>query len=96
MDSQWIVFKIYWTLQPLPIKKMHNGPTTPPAGLPRWLSGKEFSCDAQDAGSIPGSGRSPRKGNGNPLQDSCLGNPMERGTGQIVAHWVTKELDTTY
>ena len=36
------------------------------------------------------------KENGNPLQDSCLGNPMERGTGQIVAHWVTKELDTTY
>ena len=41
MDSQWIVFRIYWTLQPLPIKKMHNGPTTPPAGLPRCLSGKE-------------------------------------------------------
>ena len=61
-----------------------------------WLSGKEFTCDAGDTSSIPGSGRSPRKGNGNPLQDSCLWNPMDRGTRQIVVHGVTKELDTTY
>ena len=39
----------------------------------------ESACDAGDAGSIPGSGRSPREGNGNPLQYSCLGNPMDRG-----------------
>ena len=50
-------------------------------GLPQWLSGKEFACnaDARDAGSIPGLGRSLGEGNGNPLQYSCLGNPMERG-----------------
>ena len=65
-------------------------------GFPGGSVVKNPSANARDAGSIPGSGRSPRKGNGNPLQDSCLGNPMERGTGQIVAHWVTKELDTTY
>ena len=50
--------------------------------LLRWLSGKEYSCqtgDAGDAGLIPRSGRSPRGGNGNPLQCSCLGNPMDRG-----------------
>ena len=36
--------------------------------------------DARDTGLIPGSGRSPREGNGKPLQYSCLGNPMDRGT----------------
>ena len=40
--------------------------------------------DARDAGLIPGSGRSPGTGNGSPLQDSCLVNPMERGTCQSV------------
>ena len=54
------------------------------AGLPRWLSGKKknppaSAGDARDGGSIPGSGRSPGEGNGNPLQYSCLGNPMDRG-----------------
>ena len=45
--------------------------------FPFWLSGKE-SClpSRRDAGSIPGSGRFPREGNGNPLQYSCLGNSM--------------------
>ena len=36
-------------------------------GLPWWLSGKEFACNAENMGSILGSGRSPREGNGNPL-----------------------------
>ena len=39
--------------------------------------------DAGDAGLIPGLGRSPREGNGNPLQYSCLGNPMDRGAGGL-------------
>ena len=43
-----------------------------------------------DLGSIPGSGRSPGGGNGNPLQCSCLGNLMDRGAWQAVAHGVTK------
>ena len=46
--------------------------------------------DERDAGSIPGSGRSPRGGNGNPLQYSCLGNPMDREVW-----WGHKELDMT-
>ena len=45
-----------------------------------WLSGKELACQAGDTGSIPGSERSPREGNGNPLQYSCLENPMDRGS----------------
>ena len=49
----------------------------------RWHSGKEYipanAGDARDTSLIPGSGRSPGGGNGNPLQYSCLGNPMDRG-----------------
>ena len=53
-----------------------------------------------DSGSIPGSGRSPGGGNGNPPQDSCLENPMDRGIGQshgLVGYspWSRKELDRT-
>ena len=41
-------------------------------GLPRWHSGKESACNSGDAGLIPGLERSPRKGNDNPLQYSCI------------------------
>ena len=47
--------------------------------VPGGPDGKESACNAGDTGSIPGSRRSPGKGNSNPLQDSCLGNPMDRG-----------------
>ena len=43
------------------------------------LDGKESACSAGDLGLIPGSGRSPGERNGNPFQDCCLGNPMDRG-----------------
>ena len=51
---------------------------------------KESICNARDLDSIPGLGRSPGEGNGNPLQYSCLENPMERGAWQGTVHWVTK------
>ena len=51
-------------------------------GLPWWLSGKESTCNIRDAGSIPGWGRSPGGGHGDPLQYSCLENPMDRGAWQ--------------
>ena len=51
-------------------------------GILRWLSGKESSYDAGDAGLIPGSGRSPGEGKANPLKYSCLGNPVDRGAWQ--------------
>ena len=50
--------------------------------LPRWLCGKESSCNAGDLGLIPGSERSPGEGYGNPLQYSCLENSMDRGAWQ--------------
>ena len=56
---------------------------------------KESVYNAGDPGSIPGWGRSPGKGNGNPLQYSCLGNLMDRGAWWATVHGVTKESDTT-
>ena len=46
--------------------------------------------DAGDMGSIPGSGRSPGEGNGNSLQYSCLGNPMDRGAWRATVHEAAK------
>ena len=46
--------------------------------------------DTRDVGSIPGSGRFPGEGNGNPLQYSCLGNPMDRGAWQATVHGISK------
>ena len=62
-------------------------------GLPRWPSGKESAHNAGasgDAGSIPGWGRSPGGGHGNPLQYSCLENLMDRGARQAIVHGVAK------
>ena len=64
-------------------------------GLPRWLSGKESTCHTGDPGPIPGSGRSPGKGNGNPLQYFCLENLMGRKALWATVHGVSKELDMT-
>ena len=48
-------------------------------GFPGGSDGKESACNARDQGSIPGSGRSPGEGNGNPLYYSCLENSVDRG-----------------
>ena len=48
-------------------------------GLPWFISGEEFTCNAGGTGSVPGSGIPSGEGNGNPLQYSCLGNPIDRG-----------------
>ena len=55
---------------------------------PGWLSGNT-PANAGDPGSIPGSGRPPGGGNGNPLQYSCLGNPMDRGAWWATVHGIT-------
>ena len=59
------------------------------------LQAKNLPASAGDVGSIPGSGRSPGEGSGNPLEYSCLGNPMIRGAWWAIAHGVVKELDMT-
>ena len=50
---------------------------------------KNAPANVRDVGSIPGSGRSPGVGSGNPLQYSCLENPMDRGAWQATVHGVT-------
>ena len=59
-------------------------------GFPCGSGGKESAWKAGDSGSIPGLGRSPREGNGSPLQYSFLGNPMDRGAWQAQSMGVTK------
>ena len=61
------------------------------SSFPGGSDGKVSACNAGDPGSIPGSGRSPGEGNGNPLQHSCLENPMDGGASP----WGRKESDTT-
>ena len=90
---KWCILRCYLILK-LPNTEMLDGLqgfiwiTFPSShvlpGLPRWLSDKELPASAGEVGSIPGSERSPGEGNGNPFQDSCLRNPMDRG-----AWWAT-------
>ena len=56
---------------------------------------KNPPANAGNSGSIPGSGSSPEEGNGNLLQYTCLGNPMDRGAWQATVLEIAKELDTT-
>ena len=67
-------------------------------GFPGDSDHKESAChagDTGDVGSIPGLGRSPGEGNGNPLQYSCLENSMDRGSWRATAQGVIEELDIT-
>ena len=62
-------------------------------GLPWCSVSKESACSARDPGSNPGSGRSPGGGHGNPLQYSCLENPMDRGACWATIHGVRVQHD---
>ena len=66
-------------------------------GLPRWLSGKESTCQCRRHGLTPGSiqEQSPGEGNGSPIQYSGQENPMDRGAWWATVHRVSKELATT-
>ena len=66
--------------------------------LPCCLSGKESACNIGETGEadlIPGPVRSPREGNGNPLQHFCLGNLMDSGVWQAMVQEIAKESDMT-
>ena len=64
-------------------------------GLPWWLRCKESLCQCRRCGFVPWSGRYPGKGNGNPLQSSCLGNTRDREVWRATVHGTAKESDTT-
>ena len=74
-----------WTLLLLPFV-MISAPQVFPGGS----EVKASACNVRDLGSIPGSGSSPGEGNGNPLQYSCLENPMDRGAWWATDHGVVK------
>ena len=59
-------------------------------GFPGGSDGKESACNAGKPDSIPGSRRSPGGGHSNPLQFSCLENPMDRGVRQVTMHGITR------
>ena len=59
-------------------------------GFPSGSDGKKSAFNAGHPGSIPGWGRSPGEGNGNPLQESCLDNSMDRGDWWAIIHGVAK------
>ena len=75
-----------------------SGKAWPYQGFPGDAAGKESTCQyrrRRDTGLIPGSGRSPGGGNGNPLQYPCLENPRGRGVWWAIVHGVATESDTT-
>ena len=59
-------------------------------GFPGGSDGKESACNVGDPALILGLGRSPGEGNGNPLQYSCLENPIDRGAWRATVHGLTK------
>ena len=91
--SKWTTF----TLQGRVPGKQNDGNYIFPVrrkGLPRCFCGKESACQCGRPGFDPEAGKSPGGGNGDPLQYSCLGNPMDRGALQATVHRVA-ESDTT-
>ena len=64
--------------------------------FPGGSDGKEFTCNVGDVGLIPGSGRSPREGNGYPLQYSCLENAIDREAWQGTVHGGHKETQLSH
>ena len=79
---QFMVGKFPWRRDKLPIPVF--------LGFPGGSDDKEYTCNVGDLGSVPGLGRSPGGGHGNPLQYPCLENPMDRGAWWATVHGVAK------
>ena len=65
-------------------------------GFPGGSVVKNLPANAGEVGSVPGLGRSPGEGNGNPLKYSCLENPMDRGAWRVIVREVAKGSDMTF
>ena len=86
----WLVWKRRWWIK---WSRAHVTSFGKLQVLPSGARGKEPDCQCRrlrDVGSVPGLGRSPGGGHGNPLQYSCLENPMDRGAWRATVHGVTK------
>ena len=77
------------------LPKLPQGMLDQAIGFPGGSDGQESACTAGDWGLIPGSGRSPGEGNGNPFQCSCLENPMDGGAWRATVQGGHRESDTT-
>ena len=75
--SSILAWEIPWTEEPGGLQPMGPQKSWTQLGFPGGSDGKASACNVGDLGLIPGSGRSPGEGNGNPLQHSCLENPMD-------------------
>ena len=83
--------RVYWGGDAVVINNLSlRGMKQQKGGFPCDSDGKESACHAGELGSIPGLGRCPGGGHGNPLQYSCLENPMDRGAWWATVHGVTK------
>ena len=93
-----LLYLLHWQVCPLPLCHLGKHHTYLSLyiniGFPGGSDGRESACNAGDLGSIPELGRSPGGGDGNPLQCSCLENPMVRGAWRATVHGV-RESDTT-
>ena len=85
LASEWDIFTELCKNWNLKLKR-----AKPLEGFPGSSAGKASACNARDPGLIPGLGRSPGGGHGNPLQYSCLENPMDRGVWQEAVHGAAK------
>ena len=79
-----------WTFVGKVMSQLFNMLSRLVMGFPGGSDGKASAYNVEDLGLIPGSGRSPGEGNGNPLQYSCLENPMDQGAWGATVHGVTK------
>ena len=80
----WVI--VLLTVSPVLMNQQHKLNM----GFPGGSVGKESACNAPDPSLIPGSGRPPEEGNGNPLQYSCLGNAMDTGALWAIVHGFAK------
>ena len=87
----WIFYESLWSWVTTSFKSYSNARE----GLSWWLSGTESTCQCRRGVFDPQSGKSSGEGNGNPLQNSCQGNPMDRGAWWATVHGVAKESDMT-
>ena len=90
-QSSWLELAVLWCSSHIPGFPLPDCLPLPTSQVfPSCSDSEEFACNAGDLGLIPGLGRSPGEGNGNPLQYSCLENPMHRSAWQAIVHGVTK------
>ena len=89
-ENALVLFRLHYFYQSAGNLREIESSWLPMLGFPGGSEVKASACNVGNLGSIPGSGRSPGEGNGNPLQDSCPENPMDGGAWWAIVHGVAK------